>query len=82
MSPCDEIYKLICNNKDITTQQIADTLGISKRTVLRKLSEKSLRRMMQFATVFPNRKIVATLNQAIEFAKNRLESKNKDGDEE
>lgn len=39
MSPCDEIYKLICNNKDITTQQIADTLGISKRTVLRKLSE-------------------------------------------
>lgn len=39
MSPNEEIFNLICENKDITTQQIADTLGISKRTVLRKLAE-------------------------------------------
>lgn len=39
MSPNEDIYILICKNKNITTQQIADTLRISKRTVLRKLEE-------------------------------------------
>ena len=39
MSSNEDIFNLICENKDITTQQIADTLGISKRTVLRRLSE-------------------------------------------
>ena len=38
MSPNEDIYILICKNKNITTQQIADTLRISKRTVLRKLA--------------------------------------------
>ena len=38
MSPNKAIYILLCKNKNITTQQIADTLRISKRTVLRKFA--------------------------------------------
>lgn len=38
MSSNEDIYTLICKNKNITTQQIVDTLGISKRTVLRNLT--------------------------------------------